>query len=72
MGIDHEDRLDADVPELALRALDEASRRAAEAGRTQVVVRGNQLVRISPAGVEVLKELPPRPRSPVRQKVIRP
>lgn len=60
MPIADEDREDADVPMLAEKALNEATRRSIEAGFPQVVVIDDKLVRITAAGVEVLKTLPPR------------
>ena len=51
---------DADVPELAVQALTAAHRRAAAAGRTLIVVRNGQLLRISPTETVILRQLPAR------------
>ena len=56
---DIDDAEDADVPEQAVAALDAASRRAAEAGLAQIIVRGGHLVEVDAAGrVTLLKEMP--------------
>ena len=66
---DHED---ADVPEQTVKALTAAHQRALEAGRTLVLVRNDQLIRIGPDGVTVLKQLPERRKVTVRKKTIQP
>ena len=60
-----EDRLDADVPALALQALKAAQDRAVRAGHPMVVVRDGQLVRVCGDTVTVLKQLPGRKKVPV-------
>jgi hypothetical protein len=46
---------------MALKGLAAATQRALASGRPVVLVRGNQLVRITGDEVVVLRELPPRP-----------
>jgi hypothetical protein len=68
-----DDRDDADVPELAVRALTEAHQRALRAGRPLVFVRNDKLIRIDEqGGVTILKELPARIKVTVRQQSARP
>lgn len=55
-----EDIEDADVPALAVAALNAAQRNAMESGHTIVFVRGNLLIEKGPDGEKVLKTLPPR------------
>jgi hypothetical protein len=66
-----DDRQDADLPQRAVQALTAAHRRALAAGRTLVLVRNNQLIRISSAGIDVLRQLPARKKVTVRKKVAR-
>jgi hypothetical protein len=63
---------DAVVPDQAVRGLDEATRRAREAGRPVVVVRDGQLVRLGAGEPVVLKQLPARRKVAVRRKVAKP
>jgi hypothetical protein len=63
---DADDEEDADVPLMAVEALNAASRQAREAGYELVVVRHGNLVRVLRDGsVEVIKQLPPRQAAPV-------
>ncbi len=48
------DALEATVPDLAVRALNEAQQRARVSGRPVVLVVHDQLVRIGPEGTTVL------------------
>ncbi|MEZ6142371.1 MAG: hypothetical protein R3B84_17570 [Zavarzinella sp.] len=48
---------DADVPALAVKALNEATEQALRSGKTVVLVRDGKLVRIEGGNVIVLKEL---------------
>jgi hypothetical protein len=59
---------DADVPALAVQGLNAASAKALQSGRPVVVVRGQQLVRLTADGAVVLKNLPPRRKLTVRSK----
>ncbi len=62
---------DADVPVLAVEGLNAATRKALQAGDV-VVVRGNQLLKISPgATIEVLRLVPGRKKVSVRVKKIK-
>jgi hypothetical protein len=67
-----EDAQDADVPEQAVKALTAAHQQALQAGMTLVLVRDDQLIRIGPDGVTVLRQLPPRKKVAVREKSVRP
>lgn len=60
--------LEETVPELAVHALTEATRRARAAGRPVVLVVNNQLVRITPEGTTVLEPLTSRVTAPSRTK----
>lgn len=60
---------DADVPVRAVQALNDATRKALEAGQPVVMVRDRQLIRIVGGVVEVLKELPPLKTATVRSHV---
>lgn len=62
------DEMDRDVPELALKALDEATQRALQSGCDVVLVENNQLVKIGPKGKTVLRDMPPRVKASVRFK----
>jgi hypothetical protein len=59
---------DREVPDLAIKALAEASRKARESGQTLVLARDGQLLQIGLPGTVVLKQLPPRMRVAVRVK----
>ncbi len=62
---------DADVPILAVKGLDKATQRAKKAGEI-IVVRGNQLLKITQEGnVEVLQAVPGRRKVTVRTKKIK-
>lgn len=52
--------LEEAVPELAVKALNEAQARARASGRPVVVLIGQELVRVGPNGRTVLKTLPPQ------------
>ena len=54
------DEIEAELPKLAVEALNAAHQRAVASGRPVVVVEGREVVRIGPHGREVLKTLPPR------------
>lgn len=56
------------APELAVRALTIAHRRARASGRPVTVVVQGKLVHISPLGSIDLKNLPPRVKVSVRKK----
>ena len=56
------DAEDADVPEQAVKALNDAYERAVREGRTLVFVRDNQLIRQTPDGTTVIRAMPPRKR----------
>lgn len=62
------DELDRDVPEMALKALDEATKRALQSGCDVVLVENNQLVKITPTGKTVLRDMPPRVKASSRFK----
>lgn len=62
---------DADVPELAVRALRAATERSIAVGQPQVLVRNGQLIRIVGDQIEVLKEMPARTVIPQNQRVKR-
>jgi hypothetical protein len=62
------DALEATVPELAVRALNEAQHRARVSGCPMVLVVNDQLVRIGPEGTSVLKSLPSRVKVTTRTK----
>ena len=66
MAPNDDERQEADVPALALAALQAAQRRAREAGHTLVMVRDGQLVQICGDTVTVLKQLPARKKVFVR------
>jgi len=70
MATQDDDRLEADVPALALKALKEAQQRAAQAGHTRVLVRDGRLVSIRNGTITLLKQLPPRKKLTVRSKRI--
>jgi hypothetical protein len=59
---------EADVPQLAVKALTEAHQRALAAGQTLVLVRDGRLIRITNDEVVVLKKLPDRKKVAVRTK----
>jgi hypothetical protein len=59
---------ESEVPELAVQALAEASRKARESGRTRVLVVNRMLVQTGPEGTVVLKQLPPRKQVAIRTK----
>ena len=62
---------DEDVPMQAVRGLTEAQRRWMQSGRTVVLVRDNQLIRILPDGTTVvIRELPPDPRVSHRRRTL--
>lgn len=63
---------DSAVPDQAVKGLDDATRRARQAGLPVVVVRQGRLVRLGPDGELVLKELPTRRKVAVRRKAARP
>lgn len=65
------DELDKDVPELALKALNEATQRALQSGCDVVLVENNQLVKISPTGKTVLREMPPLEQVTIRVKKVK-
>jgi hypothetical protein len=72
MPTGEDDRQDADVPELAVKALTSAHRRALEAGRTLVLVRNDWLIRIHSDGtVQMFRQLPARKKVVNRTKVVR-
>ncbi len=56
------------VPLLAVKALKQAQARARASGRPVVVMDGQNLVRVGPAGKTVLKTLPPRTKVSNRKK----
>jgi hypothetical protein len=60
--------LEATVPELAVRALNEAQQRARVSGCPIVLVVNDQLVRIGPEGTTVLKDMPPLVQVTTRTK----
>jgi hypothetical protein len=62
------DELDKGIPELALKALNEATQRALLSGCDVVLVENNQLVKITPAGKTVLRDMPPRVMASTRFK----
>ncbi len=59
---------DDNVPELAVQALNAATRRAIRSGRSIVLVENGELVRIGSDGKTVLKKLPPRRKVETRFK----
>ena len=61
-----EDEEETGVPELAVKALTAASRRAAKAGHPRILVKDRLLVRIDCHGTTVLKKLPPRKKVAIR------
>jgi len=61
------DRLEAQIPELAVLALNEAQSRARASGRPMVIVEDGKLMRIDQHGKTVLEVLPER-FSPVERK----
>ena len=56
------------VPDLAVRALTEASRRTRATGRPVVLVVDGQLIRITAEGTTVLRSLPSRVKVETRTK----
>ncbi len=66
-----EDWQEADIPQLAVKALTEAHRRAIEAGHPLVLVKQGCLVRQGASGITVLKQLPARNRVAARTKLAR-
>jgi hypothetical protein len=62
------DPQEAEVPQLAVQALNAAQRRAINSGRSVLVVENDDLVCIGPSGKAVLKKLPPRRKVSVRVK----
>lgn len=73
MPLRDDERQEADVPELAVRALTAAQQRARQLGRVIVVMRDRELSRVSPDGtVEVLRTLPPRKKVARRVKSLGP
>jgi len=60
MTLKEEDAVDREIPDLAVKALSEASKRALKAGRTIVYVKNHQLIRKGPNGDVVLKQMPGR------------
>ena len=59
MTADEEDALDAiEVPQMALKALDEAHRRAVASGRPVIVAIGGQLIEIQGDRRTLIKEIP--------------
>jgi hypothetical protein len=68
MTPDELDLEDADIPQMAVEALNAATRRSLESGLTIVVAQGDELVRIGPEGRTVLKTLPPLEKVSVRVK----
>ena len=66
------DEQDADVPTLAVEGLNEATRKARQAGAI-VVVRGGHLLRIlQDASVEVIRAVPERTAVTTRIKRLKP
>jgi hypothetical protein len=57
---DADDAEDADVPQLAVQALNVATQRALDAGQTVVLVRGDKLVQITNGEIIELETLAPR------------
>lgn len=62
------DPQEAEVAQMAVRALSDAQRHARASGRPVVVVVDGELVRVGPAGRTVIKRLAPRRRVLVRSK----
>ena len=62
------DAEDADVPQMAVQALNDAYQRAIRSGRPVVVVAEGKLVRIDSSGVTELETLPARRKVAVRTK----
>ena len=58
--LQEEEIIDNAIPNLAVKALSDASKRALEAGRTIVFVKNHRLIRKGPEGDVVLKTLPGR------------
>ena len=54
------EKLEASIPQIALDALNAANRRAAASGQPLVLVIGDGLYRVTPAGKELIRMLPPR------------
>jgi hypothetical protein len=61
-------REEAKIPELAVKALQEAQQTALASGHPVVVVIDGELVRISKEGREVIKKIPSPFKPPVRTK----
>ena len=62
---------DEEVAREIVQALTEAQRRWMQSGRTVVLVRNDQLIRILPDGeIEVIRQLPPRPRVSNRRRML--
>jgi hypothetical protein len=59
---------DEETARVEVEALDEASRRPLASRQPVVIVENDQLVRITPSGKTVLKNLPPRQKVSVRTK----
>lgn len=72
MSMIDDDQLEGDVPEQAVRGLNQASQRARDAGRSVVVVRDRQLILLDTDGFKVLKQLPARQKVTPRRKVVEP
>jgi hypothetical protein len=71
MAILDEEQQEADVPQLAVRALTQAHRRALASGQTLVMVRDGKLIRVTRDEVVVLRVLTARKKSAVRSKSVR-
>lgn len=64
---------DEDITPQAMQGLTEAQRRWMQSGRTVVLVRNDQLIRILPGGeIEVIRQLPPRPQVTNRRRTLSP
>ena len=59
---------DAEIAELAVKALSAAHKRAAQAGRSLIFVKNGELIHVGPHGKTVLKKLPRRKKVSVRVK----
>ena len=72
MSEEEMDRLDADVPRVALAALNAAHERARASGLPVVMVIGDGLYRVTGETKELIRMLPPQPAIPPRPTAGRP